>query len=55
MVNDRSHIFVVIGAMLSVSAIAISIVCVIIVQKRKSATRKKGSLADTESPGRRGT
>lgn len=41
MASDRSYIFVIIGAMLSVSAIVISIVCVIIAQKRKSARKKR--------------
>jgi len=43
MASDRSYIFVIIGAMLSVSAIVISIVCVIIAQKRKSARQKRAA------------
>jgi hypothetical protein len=44
MVSNRSHVFVIIGAMLSVSAIAVSIVCVVIIQKKKSTERKKAAL-----------
>jgi len=43
MASDRSYIFVIIGAMLSVSAIVISIVCVVIAQKRKSARKKRAA------------
>jgi hypothetical protein len=43
MASDRSYIFVIVEAILSVSAIATSIVCVIVVQKRKSVRRNKAA------------
>jgi mannitol-specific phosphotransferase system IIBC component len=48
MASDKSYIFVIIGAMLSVSAMVISIVCVIIVQKRK-LTRQKRTASQIQS------
>jgi hypothetical protein len=44
MVSDKLSVFIIIGAMLSVSAIVVSIICVIILQRRRSAEGKKVAL-----------
>lgn len=44
MVSDKLSVFIIIGAMLSVSAIVVSIICVVILQRRRSAEEKKVAL-----------
>lgn len=44
MVSDKSYVFTIIGAMLSVSAIVVSIICVVVLQRRRSAEEKKVAL-----------
>lgn len=44
MVSDKSYVFIIIGAMLSVSAIVVSIICVVVLQRRRSAEEKKVAL-----------
>jgi hypothetical protein len=43
-VSDKSYVFTIIGAMLSVSAIVVSIICVVVLQRRRSAEEKKVAL-----------
>ena len=44
MVSDKSYVFIIIGTMLSVSAIVVSIICVVVLQRRRSAEEKKVAL-----------